>query len=127
MCAEIREGQMARWRKLGACAGCDEREYKLGEVVDVSLAPVEVEANAEAEVETNANAEVEAEAEVEAGAEAKVEADAGGDRVLAEDAAPETSEALEDTPVSQAQVPAPDKVSGDGEMEGDRVQEGIAV
>jgi hypothetical protein len=125
MCAEIREGQMARWRKLGACAGCDEREYKLGEVVDVSLAPAEVEAKAE--VEANADAEAGAEAEVEAGAEALVEADAGGDRVVAEDAAPETSEALEDTSVSQAQVPALDKVSGGGEMEDDRVQEGIAV
>ena len=124
---------MARWRKLGACVGCDERDYKLGEVVDVSLAPLEVEAKAEVEANANAAAEagaeakVEAEAEVEAGAEANVEADAGGDRVLADDAAPETSEALEDTPVSQAQVPAADKVPSDGETEDDRVQEGIAV
>ena len=124
---------MARWRKLGACVGCDERDYKLGEVVDVSLAPAEVEAKVEVEANANAAAEagveakVEAEAEVEAGAEANVEADAGGDRVLADDAAPETSEALEDTPVSQAQVPAADKVSGGGETEDDRVQEGIAV
>lgn len=148
MCAEIREGQMARWRKLGACVGCDERDYKVGEAVDILPAPAEAEAGAEAKVEAEAEvkakveAEVDAEAEVkaevdagaevkaEAEAEAKVKAEAGDeddDRVVAEDGAPETSEALEDTAVSQAQVPAPDKVSGDGEMEDDRVLQGTAI
>ncbi|KAH9994862.1 CRAL/TRIO domain-containing protein [Russula vinacea] len=28
MCAEIREGHMARWRKLGGHVGCNERDYK---------------------------------------------------------------------------------------------------
>jgi hypothetical protein len=105
MCAEIREDQMARWRKLGGCVGCDERDYKLGEVVDTSSAP----AGAEAEVE------VEAEVKAEAG-------DEEGDR-----GAPETSEALGDSAVSQAQVPASNKVSGDGEMEDDRVVQGTAI
>lgn len=118
MCAEIREGQMARWRKLGACVGCDERDYKVGEAVDISPAPAEVEAEAKVEAEADVKAKVEA--EVEAEAEVKAEAgDEDGDRVVAE--------ALEDTAVSQAQVPASDKVSGDGEMEDDRVLQGTAI
>jgi hypothetical protein len=33
MCDEIREAQMARWRKLGARVGCDEWDYKSDTVV----------------------------------------------------------------------------------------------
>jgi hypothetical protein len=33
MCDEIVEGQMARWRKLGSRVGCDEKDYKLEDVV----------------------------------------------------------------------------------------------
>lgn len=33
MCDEIVEGQMARWRKLGARVGCDEKDYKSEDVV----------------------------------------------------------------------------------------------
>ena len=125
MCAEIREDQMARWRKLGGCVGCDELDYKLGEVVDTSPAPAEAEAGAGAEAKVEAEAEVKAKVVAEVEAEAEVKAEAGdedGDR-----GAPETSEALGDTAVSQAQVPASDKVSGDGEMEGDRVLQGTAI
>ena len=97
---------MARWRKLGARVGCDERDYKLGEVVDISRAP--------------------AAAEAEAG-------EGDGNRVVAGDAAPEAGDAEENPAVSQAQAQAPDetsatdKVSGGGEMEVDRGLEGIAV
>ena len=106
MCAETREGQMARWRKLGARVGCDERDYKLGEVVDISRAP--------------------AAAEAEAG-------EGDGNGIVAGDAAPEAGDAEENPAVSQAQTQAPDetsatdKVSGGGEMEVDRGLEGIAV
>ena len=103
MCAEIREGHMARWRKLGGHVGCNERDYKLGEVVDISPAP----------------AEVEAEVKTEAG-------DGDGDRVVAEDAAPETGDT-----VAQGQVPdepsATDKVSGGGDSDVDGALEPTAV
>jgi hypothetical protein len=38
MCDEIREAQMARWRKLGARVGCDEWDYKSDGVVDAAEA-----------------------------------------------------------------------------------------
>jgi len=38
MCDEIREAQMARWRKLGARVGCDEWDYKSDVVVDAAAA-----------------------------------------------------------------------------------------
>lgn len=38
MCDEIREAQMARWRKLGARLGCDEWDYKSDVVVDAVAA-----------------------------------------------------------------------------------------
>ena len=38
MCDEIREAQMARWRKLGARVGCDEWDYKSDVVVDAAEA-----------------------------------------------------------------------------------------
>ena len=38
MCDEIREAQMARWRKLGARVGCDEWDYKSDGVVEVAEA-----------------------------------------------------------------------------------------
>jgi hypothetical protein len=100
MCAEIREGHMARWRKLGARVGCDERDYKLGEVVDISPAP----------------AEVDAEAETEAG-------DGDGDR---EDAAPETGDAVAQAQIPD-ESSATDKVSGDGDSDVDGVLEPTAV
>jgi len=96
MCAEIRDGQMARWRKLGACVGCDERDYKLGEVVDISPAP------AEAEAETG---------------------DGEGDRVVAEDAAaPETGDMVENPPASQTQAQAPEESSATDKVSGREVE-----
>jgi hypothetical protein len=50
MCDEIAEEQMARWRKLGARVGCDEKDYKLEDFVRiVSGSPVTSTAKAEGE------------------------------------------------------------------------------
>jgi len=46
MCEEIGEGHMARWRKLGARVGCDEKDYKTEDLVPGS--PVTATANGEA-------------------------------------------------------------------------------
>jgi hypothetical protein len=101
MCAEIREGQMARWRKLGARVGGDERDYKSGEVVDISPAPAEAEAG-------NGN----------------------GDRVVAEDAAVENpppgsqAQAQDQAPDESS---ATDQVSGSGESEVEGALEAMAI
>jgi len=60
MCDETREGQMARWRRLGARVGCDERDYKLEDFVrTVPGSPVtaKAEAGAKADVEAKAEAD----------------------------------------------------------------------
>lgn len=98
MCAETREGQMARWRKLGARVGCNERDYKLGEVVDISRAPAETG-------EGDGNRVVAEDATPEAG-----DADVSQAQAQAPD-----------------ETLANDKVSGGGEMEVDRGLEGTAV
>jgi len=86
MCDEIKEGQMVRWRELGARVGCDERDYKLEDFVPiVPGSPVTAKADAE----------------VKAG-------DGDGDRVVAEDVAPESGDTIEGAPVSQAQIQVPD-------------------
>ncbi len=49
MCDEIVEGQMARWRKLGARVGCDEKDYKTEDFVrTVPGSPVTPTAKTEA-------------------------------------------------------------------------------
>ena len=89
---------MAHWRKLGARVGCDERDYKLGEAVDISRAPAEAE-------EGDGNRVVAEDATPEA-----------GDVDVSQAQAQAPDETL-----------ANDKVSGGGEMEVDRGLEGIAV
>ena len=50
MCEEIAEGQMARWRELGARVGCDEKDYKMEDSVrTVPGSPATPAAKAEAE------------------------------------------------------------------------------
>jgi len=60
MCAEIKAKQMARWRKLGACVGCDEWDYKSEDVVDITPAVVDAGAHTEPEPEPRAEATEEA-------------------------------------------------------------------
>lgn len=92
---------MARWRKLGARVGGDERDYKSGEVVDISPAPAEAEAG-------NGN----------------------GDRVVAEDAAVENpppgsqAQAQDQAPDESS---ATDQVSGSGESEVEGALEAMAI
>lgn len=103
MSDEIREGQMARWRKLGARVGCDEKDYKLEDFVRVVPAsPVTATAKAEAEVEAKA--------------------DGNGGHGLADDAALESGEVVEDAPQSADETSAAEKVS-----EADRALEPTAV
>jgi CRAL/TRIO domain len=83
MCDEIAEGQMARWRKLGAQVGCDEKDYKLEDFMSiVSGSPVTSTAKAEAEDKD----------------EVRV-----GDGGVADDAAPDTGDTVEERAVSQAE------------------------
>lgn len=87
MCDEIAEGQMARWRKLGAQVGCDEKDYKLEDFVPiVSGSPVTSTAKAGAEDKDEDEARV-------------------GDRDgrVADDAAPDTGDTVEEAAVSQAE------------------------
>jgi hypothetical protein len=50
MCDEIGKGQMARWRKLGARVGCDEKDYKVEDSVrSVPGSPVTPTAKDEAQ------------------------------------------------------------------------------
>ena len=87
MCDEIAEGQMARWRKLGAQVGCDEKDYKLEDFVPiVSGSPVTSTAKADAEDKDEDEARV-------------------GDRDgrVADDAAPDTGDTVEEAAVSQAE------------------------
>ncbi len=111
MCNEIREGRMARWRKLGACVGCDERDYKMEDFERTATGSPVTEAKAKAEAESEAEVETEARAGEE-----------DGDRVVAEDAAPESGDTVEDPPVSPGQTPnktsATDEISeADGALE----------
>jgi hypothetical protein len=79
MCDEIAEGQMARWRKLGARVGCDEKDYKLEDFVRiVPGSPVTSTHKAEAEARAG-----------------------DGDGSVADDGARETGEVVEEPAVSQ--------------------------
>ena len=64
MCDEIGKGQMARWRKLGACVGCDENDYKMEDFVgSVPGSPVTATPNVEAKAEVEAETEADVAAE----------------------------------------------------------------
>jgi len=77
MCDEIREGHMARWRKLGARVGCDEKDYKLEDFVGiVPGSPGTGTTKAKTEAEARAG-------------------DGDRDGVVGDDAAPETGEVVE--------------------------------
>jgi CRAL/TRIO domain len=81
MCDEIAVGQMARWRKLGARVGCDEKDYKLEDFVGiVPGSPVTSTAKASAEARAG---------------------DGEGDRGVVNGAAPETGGVVEEPAVSQ--------------------------
>lgn len=56
MCGEIREGQMALWRKLGGCVGCDEKDYKLEDFMGIPGSPVTSTPNVKAKAEVEAKA-----------------------------------------------------------------------
>ena len=66
MCAEVKAKRMARWRRLGARVGCDEWDYKLEEVVDITPAVADTGVLAEAEAEPRAELKPEPEREAEA-------------------------------------------------------------
>ena len=80
MCEEIGEGQMARWRKLGARVGCDEKDYK---TEPIPGSPVTSTAKAEAEPEVRAG-------------------DGDGDGAAEDDTARETGDMVEERAVSEA-------------------------
>jgi CRAL/TRIO domain len=82
MCDEIAEGQMARWRKLGARVGCDEKDYKLEDFVGIPGSPATSTAKASAEARAG-------------------DGDGDGDGGVVNGAAAETGEVVEEPAVSQ--------------------------
>lgn len=91
MCDEFEEGHMARWRKLGARVGCDEKDYKSEDFVSI-VPGSPVSRTAEAEARTG---------------------DGDGDGGVADDAAPESGEVVEEPADSQAEGQTRDEASAD--------------
>jgi hypothetical protein len=90
MCDEFGEEHMARWRKLGARVGCDEKDYKSEGFVRTVPGSL-VTSTAKAEVEVRAGDE---------------------DGGVADDAAPETGEVVEEPAVSEAEGQTREETSG---------------